>query len=134
METKSRFILIKHEALKAGLHWDLRFKMPGKKEWDSYMIKKGIPTGSEKRIAVRTTIHTEEEALYLGKISPGKYGAGVLTKDDGGSCDILRYDVEKHIVIRFSGSKLKGVYHFINMSRIKKGSEKQYLFFRGKVE
>lgn len=133
METKSRFILIKHEALRAGLHWDLRFKIPGKQDWDSYAIRKGIPTGSEKRMAIRTTIHTEEEALYLGKIPPGEYGAGELFKWDSGSCEILRYEPGRHIVIRFHGSKIYGIYHFINLSRLKKGSENQYYFFKGKI-
>jgi len=131
METKSRFILLKHQAKKAGLHFDLRFKMPGKKDWDSYMIKKGIPTGSEKRMVVRTTIHSEDEALFTGEIKSG-YGSGILSKLDSGSADILRYKPDKHIVIRFHGSKLQGVYHFINLSRLEKGNVNQYYFFRGR--
>lgn len=131
--TKSKFVLMKHQAKKAGIHYDLRFKMPGKKDWDSYAIPKGPPTGSEKRMVIRTTIHSEEEALFTGKIEIG-YGAGIITKEDSGSCDILRYEPGKHIVIKFNGSKLKGTFHFINMARIGRGDKNQYLFFKGKME
>ena len=130
--TKSKFVLMQHQAKKAGLHFDLRFKMPGKRDWDSYAIPKGPPSGSEKRMVVRTTIHSEDEALFTGKIESG-YGAGVITKDDSGSCDILQYDPGKKMTIRFNGSKLKGIYHFINLAHIKKGEKNQYWFFKGKL-
>jgi len=130
--TKSKFILVRHKAKRAGEHWDLRFKMPGKKDWDSYAIRKGIPSGNEKRMAIKTTIHSEPEALFTGKVESG-YGAGIITKADFGSCDILRYEPEKHIVIKFNGSKLKGTFHFINMARIGRGEKNQYLFFKGKM-
>jgi len=132
MADKSRFVLMKHQAKK--FHYDLRFRIPGKKNWDSYAIPKGIPTGSEKRMVIKTTIHSEKEALFTGKISEGEYGAGIISKTDSGSCEILRYEPRKHIVIKFSGSKLKGIYHFINMARIGRGKENQYLFFKGKME
>lgn len=133
MEKKSRFVFMKHEALHAGLHYDLRFKIPGESDWDSFAIPKGIPNGNKKVLAVRTTIHSQADALFTGKIPTGEYGAGTITKVDSGSCDIIRYEPEKHIVIRFNGSKLNGVYHFINMKKIGKGSEKQYLFFKGNL-
>ena len=129
---KSKFILIKHEARKAGLHFDLRFQIPGKKDWDSFSLPKGIPVGSEKRMIIRTTIHSEKEATFVGTISSG-YGSGILKKEDSGTCDILRYEPGKHIAIKFNGSKLKGVYHFINMVKIGRGKGKQYLFFKGKM-
>ena len=129
---KSKFVLMKHQAKKAGLHYDLRFKIPGKNDWDSYVIRKNIPTGSEKRMVIRTTIHSEKEALLTGKIETG-YGAGILTKEDYGDCEILLYKPGKHIAINFKGSKLKGIYHFINMAKIGRGKGKQYLFFKGKL-
>ena len=130
---KSRFVLMHHMAKKAGEHWDLRFKIPGKKDWDSYSLPKGIPSGSEKRMIIRTTIHSEKEALYTGIIRSG-YGAGTLKKEDSGTCDILLYKPGKHIAIKFDGSKLKGVYHFINLAaKIGRGKGKQYLFFKGKI-
>lgn len=132
MVKKSKFILVKHQAKKAGLHYDLRFKIPDSKDWDSFALRKGIPKGNEKVLAVRTTIHSEKEAKFVGKIESG-YGAGVLTKYDSGSCDILIYEPGNHIEIRFNGSKLKGIYHFINMKKIGRGEINQYLFFKGKL-
>jgi len=133
METKSRFVLIQHKAKKAGLHYDLRFKIPDSKDWGSYMVKKGIPKGSEKVLAVRTTVHSEKEALFTGEIPVGQYGAGTLTKDDSGICDILQYEPNKKITIRFHGNKLNGIYYFINLAHIKKGEKNQYWFFKGKL-
>jgi bifunctional non-homologous end joining protein LigD len=133
MSDKSKFVLMKHEALKAGLHFDLRFRIPGSKNWNSFAIRKGIPKGNEKVLAVKTTVHSENDALFIGKIPEGEYGGGTLSKFDSGSCDILKYDIGRHIVIRFNGSKLDGIYHFISMSTIGKGKQNQYLFFKGKL-
>jgi len=132
MITKSKFIILQHKAKKAGLHYDLRFKIPDSKDWDSFALRKGTPKGNEKVLAVRTTIHSEKEALFTGEIKLG-YGAGTLSKDDYGLCDILKYEPGNHIKIRFNGSKLKGIYHFINMKKIGRGTENQYLFFKGKL-
>ena len=131
--TKSNFVLMRHQAKRAGLHFDLRFRIPGKKDWDSYAIRKGIPIGSEKRMIVKTTIHSENNAKFTGKVPKGEYGEGIISEEDSGSCDILKYDPGNHIEIRFNGSKLKGIYHFINMKKIGRGTENQYLFFKGKL-
>ena len=131
--TKSRFVLMKHQALKAGLHWDIRFKIPNENEWDSFASRKEpLLKSNEKLMITRTSIHSEKEALLLGKIESG-YGAGVLTKDDSGSCDIFVYEPGKKMAIRFNGSKLKGIYYFINLAHIKKGDKNQYWFFKGKL-
>jgi hypothetical protein len=131
--TRSKFVVMEHKANKAGLHFDLRFRMPKSKDWDSYAVRKGIPTQPGKKVlAVKTTIHSEKEALLTGKIESG-YGAGVLKKWDDGSCDIIKYS-DKHIVIDFKGSKVKGIYHFVNTGVIDKDFNKMnYLLFRGKL-
>lgn len=131
--TRSKFIIMKHEAKRAGLHYDLRFKMPNSKDWDSYAVRKGVPTEPGKKVmAVKTTIHSEKEALFTGKIETG-YGAGKLSKWDGGSCDIIKYD-KKHMTIDFKGSKVKGIYHFISTGVMDKDySKPTYLLFKGKI-
>ncbi len=129
----SQFVVMKHSAKKAGLHYDLRFRIPGKKDWDSFAIRKGIPLKiSDKRMVIRTTWHTEEEALFTGEIKSG-YGSGFLEIEDQGNCEIIKYK-QNHIVINFSGSKLNGIYHFISMASIGKSEkDKTYLFFKGKM-
>lgn len=131
--TNSKFVIMRHEALKAGLHYDIRFRMPNSKDWDSFACRKDVPTEpGVKRMVVRTTIHTEKEALLTGTIKSG-YGAGKLTKWDSGSCKIIKYD-KRHMIIEFNGSKVKGIYHFISTGVIDKEYDKPtFLFFKGKV-
>ena len=87
MDFVSKFILIEHLAKKAGKHYDLRFKKPDSKMWNSFATKKDIPTESGKKIMlIKTSLHTEEEALFVGRVTAG-YGAGILTKVDGGAGD-----------------------------------------------
>ncbi len=129
-----RFVLMKHSARKAGLHYDLRFQIPGHKDWDSFAIRKGPPLKiGEKRMAVRTTWHSEEEAMFVGEIPKGQYGAGTLEIEDQGNCEVIKYK-SNHIVVNFHGTKLNGIYHFISMASIGKSEkDKTYLFFKGKM-
>jgi DNA ligase D-like protein (predicted 3'-phosphoesterase) len=131
--TKSKFVIMKHEAKRAGLHYDLRFKMPSSKLWASFAVRKGVPTSpGQKVLAVKTHDHTEKEALFTGEIKEG-YGAGKLTKWDGGSCDIIKYKTGS-MAIDFKGSKVKGIYHLISTGVIDKDYKKQtYMLFKGKI-
>lgn len=128
----SKFIVVEHHAKRAGLHYDLRFKIPGKNIWMSFAVRKGVPLDYGKKVlAVRTHDHSTEEALFLGKLESG-YGAGELKKWDDGSCDVLKM-TESHILIDFKGRKLKGVYHMINTGVINKDyNGKSYMLFKGK--
>jgi bifunctional non-homologous end joining protein LigD len=132
MTTTSKFIVVEHNAVRARLHWDLRFRMPNSENWASFAIRKGIPTETgTKVLAVRTHDHSEEEALFLGTIESG-YGAGKLTKWDGGSCIIHKY-TPSHMSVEFKGGKLKGVYHLISTGFIDKNYKQQtYMLFKGK--
>jgi len=135
--TRSKFFIAEHKAKRAGLHWDIRFKMPKSNDWASFACRKKLPDNpGEKILAVRTHDHTEKEAIFVGTIESG-YGAGTIKKWDGGSCDIIRYTPGRHISIDFKGSKLKGIYHFISTQMISKDSSgekgESYLFFKGKI-
>jgi DNA ligase D-like protein (predicted 3'-phosphoesterase) len=129
----SQFVVIKHEAKRAGLHYDLRFKMPKSNLWMSFSVRKGVPLKpGPKVLAVRTHDHTRKEALFTGTIKKGEYGAGKLAKWDGGSCTIIKFS-PGYIGIDFKGSKVKGVYHLTNIGVIKKDYKKQnYWLFKGK--
>jgi len=134
MVTKSKFIVVEHRANKAGLHYDLRFKMPNSNLWASFAVRKGIPTSpGQKVLAVKTHDHTEKEALFIGTIKQG-YGAGVLKKWDDGQCIIHKYG-RGHIVVEFKGRKIKGLYHMVTTGVIDKDYKKQtYMLFKGKIE
>ena len=126
MSTPSRFIIVKHNAKKAGLHYDLRFKMPDSRMYDSYAVPKGVPKESGIRVrAIKTTLHTEKEAMFIGRIQNGNYGAGTIERMDKGPCSILKYEPH-HIVILLNGSIYKGVYHLVLTGE----DDKNYLLFK----
>ena len=132
--TNSKFIIVKHDAKKARLHYDLRFRMPNSINWMSFAVRKGLPTTpGQKVLAIRTHDHTEKEALFLGTIESG-YGAGKLSKYDDGQCIIEKFS-PSHITIDFKGKKIKGIYHLINTGVFNKKDYKkqQYLLFKGKI-
>jgi bifunctional non-homologous end joining protein LigD len=132
VEIKSKFVLIKHDAIKAGLHYDLRFQIPGKKSFDSFAISKGIPLESgNKVIAIRTTIHTEKEAFFTGEIQKGFYGGGTLTEWDSGNVNVIKYK-PNHIILDFiNGKKVKGIYHMIHFSKM---PDKMFILFKSKQQ
>jgi hypothetical protein len=130
----SEFILVEHYAIKRGKHWDLRFEIPNSKNWISFAFSKFPPSTPGERVYIpRTTDHSRENALYLGKIDEGEYGAGTLKKVDGGNCEIIKFS-NAHIVVDFKGKKLHGIYHLINMGVIRHNyKSKIYTFFKGKI-
>lgn len=133
----SEFILVEHNAIRKKLHWDLRFEMPNSKNWASFVFNKFPPISPGERVYVpRAPDHNRENALYLGTISKGSYGAGTLKKADGGTCEIIKYS-KTHIVIEFKGKKLKGIYHLINTAIFSKKKANYYrnvyVFFKGKI-
>jgi bifunctional non-homologous end joining protein LigD len=132
--TRSKFIVVEHDAKKARLHWDLRFIMPHSNLWMSFAVRKGIPLQPGKKVlAVRTHDHTKDEALFLGKLESG-YGAGTLKKWDDGDCIIHKFS-PGHILIEFKGRKVKGFYHLISTGVMDKKEYKsqQYMLFKGKT-
>jgi len=133
MNNNSRFIVVDHDAHRAGKHQDLRFKIPGSANWASFAVRKGIPLEPGVRVlATRTHDHSETEALFLGEIPAGEYGGGILKKFDDGSCKIMKMS-SPHIALEFKGRKIKGIYHLVNIG-VAKGTyrEKAYLLFKSK--
>ena len=138
MEHKSEFVLMSHLARRAGQHYDLRFKKPFSKMWDSFATKKEVPPETGKRIIMyRTTLHSESEAKFEGQIPEGQYGAGILKKVDEGEAIIKKYK-DYHIVVEFKGTKLNGTYHFFHPRGMGKTgkvySDNSFFFFRGRDE
>ncbi|MBT3282471.1 MAG: hypothetical protein HN374_05850 [Cryomorphaceae bacterium] len=130
----SKFIVIEHDANRAGKHFDIRFQIPNSTSmWASFACRKDIPINTGTKIlAIRTKDHTSKEALFTGKIESG-YGAGTLKKWDGGNCNIEKYS-NSHISIDFKGSKMKGIYHFVNTKVMnKKDKGESYMLFKGKI-
>jgi ribonucleoside-diphosphate reductase alpha chain len=132
MNVVSKFVLMEHLARRSGRHYDLRFKRPFGKLWDSFATKKELPPEPGKRIIMwKTTLHSEEDALLTGRIESG-YGAGILKKVDDGEAIIKKYK-DYHMIIDFKGKKLSGIYHFFHPQALdKKYSDNAFMFFRGR--
>ncbi len=131
-----RFVVHDHKADRAGYHQDLRFQLPRSRNWASYAVPKGIPTEPGiKVLSIRTHDHTEKEALFIGDIPPGDYGAGTLTIFDEGLCKLEKF-TSAHIIMTFQGSKIKGIYHMVSVGNISKEKfkQRQYLLFKSKIK
>jgi len=129
------FVVHLHYAKKAGKHSDLRFKIPGSRNWASFAVPKGVPLQPGIRaLAIRTHNHTEKEALFTGDIPPGEYGAGRLEVFDQGLAKLSKY-TSAHIAIIFQGKKVKGLYHLISIGVVdNKYKQQQYMLFKSKQE
>lgn len=87
----------RHDAKRAGLHWDYRFVLRDKAY--SWSTKKEMPTPGKSIILFEQPVHTAEYALRKRiQIPLGEYGAGLTTLDfvrkakaygDGGDPDRL---------------------------------------------
>ena len=129
--TKSVFVIMKHNAKKAGLHYDLRFRMPDSTMWASFAVPKGVPTKPAKKVlAIRTVDHTKKGALLTGYIKDG-YGTGELRVWDIGKCDIIQYS-EDRIILDLDGKKAKGKYYLISIIKARDEKQKSFLLFKGK--
>ena len=110
-----RFVVHKHKAKKAGLHYDLRIQKCNEKMLQSYAIRKGIPlkTG-EKHLAIRTPDHEWLWLNFQGEIPEGEYGAGTIEIWDKGKCDLV-YEKKNVKLYDFHGKKMKGLYALVHL-------------------
>ena len=110
---KKRLVIQEHDAVQAGLHWDLRFEkeytdknspMYGEKVLRSFVIPKHkFPKGKEQVLAVAVNDHAWNWQYFEGNIGPG-YGEGsvkCLVRED---VEVERFD-DKKIIFTFEGSK-----------------------------
>lgn len=119
------FVVQEHHAKR--LHYDFRLEYNGVLK--SWAVPKGIPENTvDKRLAVETEDHPLEYAKFEGTIPEGQYGAGKVVIWDEGNYETKLWN-EKLIEVILKGKKLSGRYVLV---RLKKGTHKNWLLFKGK--
>lgn len=127
------FVLHRHEAKRAGLHYDLRIKYPNKKLLASWAIPSAkIPQNNqEKVLAVQTPDHGKYWLYFEGDIPDGEYGAGSIKIIQKGNVEILGWS-SNHITFKASGDPLNGKYTLIKFSPKKSENENTWLLIKSK--
>ncbi|MHA1302079.1 MAG: DNA polymerase ligase N-terminal domain-containing protein [Candidatus Heimdallarchaeaceae archaeon] len=99
------YVVQKHLAEKAGKHFDLRLG-DSYGQGHSWAVPKGLPKGTELRLAIQQPTHTLD---YFGKegIIPSGYGKGVVEIDQIGKAKIFYAEDDK---IKFSINEGKDTY------------------------
>lgn len=82
------YIVQRHEARRAGEHYDIRLGTPqtGLFSWAS---RKGVPQPGQKRLAVQQPLHSHGYGKFEGEI-PSGYGAGKVYKHDAGQALVTK--------------------------------------------
>ena len=131
------FVVQKHAAARAGLHYDLRLEVDGVTK--SWPVRKGpSPRPGDKRFAPMTEDHPLDYSTFEGVIPAGAYGGGpVIVWDDGtyspDEDGLLFHDREAaeaamrrgieagKLSVTFRGQKLKGSWALVRMKPRKPG-------------
>jgi len=110
------FVVQRHDAARAGRHYDLRIADPDTGMAHSWALRH-IPSPGEKRLAIQQPTHTIPYMNFEGDIPKG-YGAGKVVKHKEGPAEILHSDnnkikfnlypgsdTEEYSLIRTNGNK-----------------------------
>ena len=112
------FVVQKHQAHRAGLHWDFRLEHNGVL-W-SWAVRKGPSLDpTDKRIAVHVEDHPLDYADFQGSIPDGNYGAGTVATWDRGTWEpLLDPDAgmrDGEIKFVLSGTRLHGKFTLVRL-------------------
>ncbi len=125
MNKKVPYVIHKHNAFRAGLHYDLRIKYPDKRKLISFAVPKyKFPKGpGTKSIVIRVNDHSlswlEKQKV---KIPRGEYGGGFLEIVQKGIADIILWN-DKVIIFEVVGDIADGRYYLFSTGR-KKSTER----------
>ncbi|WP_158747676.1 DNA polymerase ligase N-terminal domain-containing protein [Acidisphaera sp. L21] len=129
LSTEPMFVIQKHQAHRAGLHYDFRLEHGGVL-W-SWAVREGPSLDpADRRIAVHVEDHPLDYASFQGRIPDGQYGAGTVETWDSGTWKALE-DPEKGMKrgsLRFElrGQRLHGRF---TLARVRRDARKQEGWF-----
>jgi bifunctional non-homologous end joining protein LigD len=127
--TTSKFVLHKHDAFRAGPHYDLRIEVPGQNYLNSWAIPKAeIPSKTgQKLLAILGEPHPKEWISFQGDIPKGEYGGGKVTTVDKGTVQIIKWTDDS---IKFSANSkmLKGTFVLVRFKTA--GKNNNWLFMK----
>ena len=99
----------RHDATRAGLHYDLRLERDGMLK--SWSIPKGMPT-NKRHLAISTPDHKMSWLKFEGDIPEGDYGAGNVKLDSKSTYKTVSYKPKKWVFYVNSG-KYQGKYTLV---------------------
>jgi bifunctional non-homologous end joining protein LigD len=109
--TGHRFVIQKHAAQRAGLHYDLRLERDG--VLLSWSVPRGLPTvPGERRLAVQTEPHALEYLDFEDWIPSGEYGGGEMRIFDRGTYEAPEWEPGK-MTVRLHGERVRGEFHLV---------------------
>ena len=100
----------RHDAHRAGLHYDLRLERDGVLK--SWSIPKGMPTDN-RHLAIATDDHAMSWLDFDGDIPDGTYGAGKVSLDNKSTFQTVSYSPKKWVFYVNSG-KYEGKYSLVH--------------------
>jgi bifunctional non-homologous end joining protein LigD len=130
------FVVQKHQAHRAGLHWDFRLEH-NDVLW-SWAVRKGPSLDpADKRIAIHVEDHPLDYADFQGTIPDGHYGAGKVETWDRGTWEPLIDPDEGlrdgEIKFLLSGKRLNGKFTLVRLKPKpnQRGRQDNWLLIKG---
>ncbi len=137
VEKQAMFVVQKHRARRAGLHWDFRLEHGGVL-W-SWAVPKGPSLDpADKRMAIHVEDHPLDYAGFQGSIPDGQYGAGEVETWDRGTwtpIDDPEYGMAKgHLHFTLQGERLRGRFSLVRSGRRGAGKAEAWFLIKAADE
>ncbi len=131
------FVVQKHNARRAGLHWDFRLEHGGVL-W-SWAVRKGPSLDpADRRLAAHVEDHPLDYADFQGSIPEGQYGAGEVATWDRGTWEPIG-DPEAamrkgDLQFVLHGTRLNGRFHLVRLNRRERSRQDAWFLIKGHDE
>ena len=139
----TEFVLHKHVADKAGLHWDLRIKRLDRNTVSSFAIPEAkIPKGTKDKVLCVTNFEHDPKWTKIKSVKiPSGYGAGTISTLQQGEMIVHRWESDNsriNFTVKSKSRKfLNGTYYLIQpkfkTSKVK-DRKSQFLLFKSKTQ